>query len=325
MESICHHCSSKKGSTPSGLHSVVGQYAGQIAGNHNGYNAVQNVGNRVIQNVVQTPGVQNVGNQNGLIIVLGIAPSIANHNANQNGNGNVVAARAEGNENGNNGNQIRIQLQAEEFDLMAAARDIDEIEDVNANCVLMANLHCYDNEIFNMFTQEEQYTELLKPISEPHQVQQNNSNVIPDASSVEQSGGIVDHNPATAEEIRAHFESLYNNLATKVKRVNMVNRIMRETNADLTTELARYKIGYRILIDLIFHRSSINNSASLSNKFGGFYFIFKFGISGLLHHVVTAIADRIRGTDKSKITRKQSKASKHGHENQKSTKPKPKP
>ncbi|GKE69045.1 hypothetical protein Tco_1527117, partial [Tanacetum coccineum] len=31
------------------------------------------------------------------------------------------------------------------------------------------------------------------------------------------------------------------------------------------------------------------------------------------------------GTDKSKITRKQSKASKHGHENQKSTKPKPKP
>ncbi|GKA17644.1 retrovirus-related pol polyprotein from transposon TNT 1-94 [Tanacetum coccineum] len=31
-----------------------------------------------------------------------------------------------------------------------------------------------------------------------------------------------------------------------------------------------------------------------------------------------------RGSDKSKITRKQSKASKHGHENQKSTKPKPK-
>ncbi|GKC90999.1 hypothetical protein Tco_1151648 [Tanacetum coccineum] len=30
------------------------------------------------------------------------------------------------------------------------------------------------------------------------------------------------------------------------------------------------------------------------------------------------------GSDKSKITRKQSKASKHGHENQKSTKPKPK-
>ncbi|GJW13775.1 hypothetical protein Tco_0017908 [Tanacetum coccineum] len=42
------------------------------------------------------------------------------------------------------------------------------------------------------------------------------------------------------------------------------------------------------------HRSSINNSASLSNKFRGFYFIFKFGISGVLHHVVTAIANRIQ-------------------------------
>ncbi|GJR22028.1 retrovirus-related pol polyprotein from transposon TNT 1-94 [Tanacetum coccineum] len=31
------------------------------------------------------------------------------------------------------------QLQAEEFDLMAAAADLDEIEEVNANCILMAN------------------------------------------------------------------------------------------------------------------------------------------------------------------------------------------
>ncbi|GJZ07928.1 hypothetical protein Tco_0542211, partial [Tanacetum coccineum] len=53
-------------------------------------------------------------------------------------------------------------------------------------------------------------------------------------------------------------------------------------------------LGYRVLIDLILHRSAINNSESLSNKFGEFYFIFKFGISGLLHQVVTAIADRIR-------------------------------
>ena len=42
------------------------------------------------------------------------------------------------------------------------------------------------------------------------------------------------------------------------------------------------------------HRSS-NNCASLSNKFGEFYFIFKLGISGLPRQVVTEIADRIRG------------------------------
>ncbi|GKF32406.1 hypothetical protein Tco_0102204, partial [Tanacetum coccineum] len=96
----------------------------------------------------------NVGNQNGLIVV----PRIANQNPN--GNRNVVASRVEGNENRNN-------------DGSAEVHNYD---------------NCYDNEIFNMFTQEEQYTELLEPIPEPHQVQQNDSNVISDASSVEQDG-----------------------------------------------------------------------------------------------------------------------------------------
>ncbi|GJZ44805.1 hypothetical protein Tco_0592401 [Tanacetum coccineum] len=74
---------------------------------------------------VQNPSVQNVGNQNGLIVVSGIA------NQNPNGNGNVVAAQAEGNTIGNN---------AEEFDLIAAAMDLDKIEKVNANCILIVNL-----------------------------------------------------------------------------------------------------------------------------------------------------------------------------------------
>nr|GFC96546.1 hypothetical protein [Tanacetum cinerariifolium] len=107
------------------------QYAGQNAENLNGYNEVQNVGNQI-------------------------------------GNGNLVAVRAEGNAAGQNGNQIRcynyrgfghyarnctarprkmdaaylqtqlliahkedagIQLQAEEYDLMAAATDLDEIKE----------------------------------------------------------------------------------------------------------------------------------------------------------------------------------------------------
>nr|GEX29584.1 reverse transcriptase domain-containing protein [Tanacetum cinerariifolium] len=192
----------------------------QYAGNLNGYNAVQHVRNQVGQN----PRVQNDGIQNQI------------------GNGNLVAVRAEGNAAGQNANQIRcynyrgfghyarnctartrrrdvaylqtqlliaqkeeagIQLQAEEYDLMAAAADLDEIEEVNANCILMANLQQasssgtqtdsapvydsdgsaevhenYDNEIFNMCTQEEQYTELLEPIPESHQVPQNDNEVI---------------------------------------------------------------------------------------------------------------------------------------------------
>nr|GEU84643.1 hypothetical protein [Tanacetum cinerariifolium] len=69
------------------------QYVGQNVGTLNGYNDVQNVENKVIQNAVQNPKIQNGGNQNGLIVVPG--------------NGNLVAARAEGNATGHNGNQIR--------------------------------------------------------------------------------------------------------------------------------------------------------------------------------------------------------------------------
>nr|GEY77501.1 hypothetical protein [Tanacetum cinerariifolium] len=39
-----------------------------------------------------------------------------------------------------NGGIQGIQLQAEEFDFMAAASDLDKIEEVNANCILMENL-----------------------------------------------------------------------------------------------------------------------------------------------------------------------------------------
>nr|GEX73275.1 hypothetical protein [Tanacetum cinerariifolium] len=210
-----------------------------------------------------------------------------NGNQNQIGNANLVATRAEGNAPGQKGNQIRdaaylqtqlliaqkeeagIQLQAEEYDLMAAAADLDEIEEVNANCILMVNLqqastlgtqtdsapvydsdgsakvhnyeNCYDNEIFNMFTQEEQYTELLEPIPESHQVPQNNNDVISEDTSVEQGGETVEQHPANFEETRALYESLYQNLAIEIEKVNSVYRKLKETNADLITELVRFK------------------------------------------------------------------------------------
>ncbi|GJY38039.1 hypothetical protein Tco_0424403 [Tanacetum coccineum] len=60
-----------------------------------------------------------------------------------------------------------------------------------------------------------------------------------------------------------------------------------------------FDVGYKELRDFLLHCSSINNSARLSNKFGGFYFSFKFDISGLLHQVITTIAYRIRDKDTS--------------------------
>ncbi|GJU50113.1 hypothetical protein Tco_1219668 [Tanacetum coccineum] len=189
--------------------------------------------------------IQNIGNPNGLIVV----PGIANQNPNPNRNGNIVAARAEDNAIRNN-EEAGIHIQAEEFEFIGCCRQasssgtqIDKAPfyDSDGSAEVHEYDNCYNNEIFNMFTQKEQYTELLEPIPEPHQAQLNNSNVISVASSVKQSGGTVEQHPATIEETRAYFESLYNNLAIEVEKVNSFNRKMKETNAELTTKLARYK------------------------------------------------------------------------------------
>ncbi|GJX94346.1 retrovirus-related pol polyprotein from transposon TNT 1-94 [Tanacetum coccineum] len=125
------------------------QYVGQNVRNQNRYNVVQNVRNQVVQNAVQNPGVQNVRNQNGLIVVLWIANQIRCYNCKGLGHlarnctvrprrryaaylqTQLLIAQKE---------EVGIQLQAEEFDLMAAAADLDETEEVNENCILMANL-----------------------------------------------------------------------------------------------------------------------------------------------------------------------------------------
>nr|GEX54628.1 reverse transcriptase domain-containing protein [Tanacetum cinerariifolium] len=195
---------------------------------------------------------QNVGNSAGYNDVI--------RNQNQIANGNLVAARAKGNAAGlrrrdaaylqtqlliAQKEEAGIQLQAKEYDLMATAADLDEIEEVNANCILMANLqqastsgtqtdsapvyytdgsaevheNCDDNEIFNIFTQEEQYTELLERIPESHQVPQNNNDVISEDTSVEQGGEIVEQHSVKFEETRALYELLYQNLAIEVEKV----------------------------------------------------------------------------------------------------------
>nr|GEX43879.1 hypothetical protein [Tanacetum cinerariifolium] len=132
---------------------------------------------------VQNLSVQNVENQNGLIVV----PGIVNQNPNR--NGNVVAARAEGNENEN-------------------TSDIDEIEKVNANCILMANLQ----QASTLDTQTNK-----APVYDSDRSAENDSNVRSRVLGVEQEGRTVEQHPGTIEETRAYFESLYNNLKLKLR------------------------------------------------------------------------------------------------------------
>nr|GFD20279.1 hypothetical protein [Tanacetum cinerariifolium] len=73
------------------------------------------------------------------------------------------------------------------------AADLDEIKEVNANCILMGNLQQASSS-----------------------VPQNDNEVISKVTGVEQDGGTVEQHFANFEETRALYESLYQNLAVEV-------------------------------------------------------------------------------------------------------------
>nr|GEY65729.1 hypothetical protein [Tanacetum cinerariifolium] len=213
---------------------LLNRYAGPNTGNPAGYNDV--IENQVNQNAVQNPRIQNGngagqnGNQIRCYNCRGVGHYARNCTVRPKRRDvaylqtHLLIAQKE---------EAGIQLQAKEYDLMAAAADLDEIKEVNANCILMANLQqastsgtqtdsapvydtdgsaevheiCDNNEIFNMFTQEEQYTKILEPIPESHQVPQNDNDVISEDTSVEQGGETVEQHPANFEKTRALYES----------------------------------------------------------------------------------------------------------------------
>ncbi|GJV88311.1 hypothetical protein Tco_1532249 [Tanacetum coccineum] len=195
---------------------------------------------------MQNPGIQNVENQNGLIVV----PRVAN----QNGNGSVVAARDEVNVRPRRRDttylqtqlliaqkeEARIQLQAEEFDLMTDVAKNEEIKEGNANCILMDN--------FQQVSTSDTHVDKAP----------NDSNVIPADSSMDPSGGIVEQHPATIEETRYFHESLYNNLVIGIEKFNTVNCEIREVNVKLTAELAIENLmNLKMVIENLFIKKNV--------------------------------------------------------------------
>ncbi|GJW80667.1 hypothetical protein Tco_0144642 [Tanacetum coccineum] len=185
-----------------------------------------------------------------------IARNQIGHNGN--GNGNVVAPLGDNNGNRNNANKISnapgylsdatyfrsvtdvaylqtplliaqkeeagMQLQVEEFDLMVVAIDSKEIEEANANCILMANLQ----QASTLGTHAKK-----APVYDSGGSTEDDSNVIHLDSSMGPSGGKLEQHPATIEKTCVFYESLYNNLVIEVEKVNTVNREIKECEYEI--------------------------------------------------------------------------------------------
>ncbi|GKA67523.1 hypothetical protein Tco_0767440 [Tanacetum coccineum] len=119
---------------------------------------------------IAQPSIQNVGNQNGLIVILGID----NQNVNRNGNGNIVAARSEGNGNGNRN---------------------------NGNHGILMRLRKSLQTAFGWLILHQASTSGTQtdkaPVYDSDRSAENDSNVISAVSSVEQCRGTVEQNPTT--------------------------------------------------------------------------------------------------------------------------------
>nr|GEU70703.1 reverse transcriptase domain-containing protein [Tanacetum cinerariifolium] len=164
-----------------------------------------------------------------------------NANQNPNGNDNLVAARAEVRPRRRDAAYLQtqlpiahkkeagIQLQPKEFDLMVAAADLGDIEEVNANCILMANLQ-------QASTSEEQYTELLEPIPEPHQVPQNDNNVISEVS-VEKStaSSLLEEKKKLKSDFKIREDELLDKQIQLEKKIKELDNILVKMGQSIQT------------------------------------------------------------------------------------------
>ncbi|GJU17848.1 hypothetical protein Tco_1145814 [Tanacetum coccineum] len=186
-------------------------------------NVVQNVKNQVVQNAVQNPGIQTVNNINGLSVVSEIA--------NQYRNGDVVTEPVEGNGNGINGNPIRCYNYRGEGHYGSNCTVKPRKRDA---AYLHTQLRIAQKDEAGIQLNFEEF-DFMAAVGAYDEIEKM------DQLSMEQSGGTVEQHPINVEETRVLYDSLYNNLAIEVEKVKSVNRKLRETNADLTSELARYK------------------------------------------------------------------------------------
>ncbi|GKB45006.1 hypothetical protein Tco_0889948, partial [Tanacetum coccineum] len=146
---------------------------------------------------------------------------------------------------------IRMEMQAS---ISGTQSDNALVYDIDGSDEVQLHENYYNNEIFNMFTQEEQYTELLEPILEPHQVPQNDSNGISKVSSMEQDR--EDTRACSRESLKMQLLNKEIKLANYTK-INHLSRVFVSQTAKSREEL---------YLSNTFKTANVSKSISIPNE-----------------------------------------------------------
>ncbi|GKB02879.1 putative reverse transcriptase, RNA-dependent DNA polymerase, LTR copia-type gag-polypeptide [Tanacetum coccineum] len=143
--------------------------------------------------------------------------------------------------------EAEIPLTAEQHDFLVVDSDEEwEEGELNANCIFMTKLQAtstntdnnhvydtvtpyevlnfdnyYDNRIYNMFSHEEQHSELPESSQGTYVEQHYDSNIMVETIDVDFSGGDVKQYAVNNEETNAYCETLLNNFKVEIDRINM--------------------------------------------------------------------------------------------------------
>ncbi|GJX28503.1 ribonuclease H-like domain-containing protein [Tanacetum coccineum] len=161
--------------------------------------------------------------------------------------------------------EAEIPLTAEQHDFLVVNSDEEwEEGELNANCIFMTKLRAtstntdnnhvydtvtpyevlnfdnyYDNRIYNMFSHEEQHSELPESSQGTYVEQHYDSNIMVETIDVDFSGGDVKQYAVNNEETNAYCETLLNNFKVEIDRCLKVNHKDKAVNERLTVELTR--------------------------------------------------------------------------------------
>ncbi|GJZ70461.1 hypothetical protein Tco_0634011 [Tanacetum coccineum] len=183
-----------------------------------------------------------------------------------------------------------INLNDEENDLLLADVPEDEIEELNATCIVMAMIQsvindpdidpefvnevhtsesCFMDTIFSNYDHEKSQHEQHETIKPSYDDDQIDSSIIFDDSDGEGNTKIIENDTIAHDQHRAKMEDLMKSVQLEAEKTHKINAEVKKADAFLTKELEEYKerVRHVIFVKSNARRAIFNSSLAVKTRF----------------------------------------------------------